>query len=251
METYKITTLKMGTLVAEKSSLTMGKDFGKSIDIPMWSVALEGNGHKILVDTGIRSLEWVKKYLGDQYDVLQEKDETIEGALAVIGWKPEDVDIVINTHLHYDHAGCNYLFKNARFYVQRAEWEYAFNCVENQKCFYFEELYGWEAVRYPQWKFVDGESEILPGLRLVPLGGHTVGSQGILVNTDEGAVFLAGDATNLAENLWDNNLPNIVVDVDSGYHALEVIRTRADYFIPFHDSLIGKYQHDHFLPVRR
>lgn len=251
METYKITTLKMGTLVAEKSSLTMGKDYGKSIDIPMWAIALEGNGHKILVDTGIRSLEWVKKYLGDQYDVLQEKDETIEGALAVIGWKPEDVDIVINTHLHYDHAGCNYLFKNARFYVQRAEWEYAFNCVENQKCFYFEELYGWEAVRYTQWKFVDGECEILPGLRLIPLGGHTVGSQGILVNTDEGAVFLAGDATNLAENLWDNNLPNIVVDVDSGYYALEVIRTRANYFIPFHDSLVQKYQHDHFLPVRR
>lgn len=251
METYKITTLKMGTLVAEKSSLTMGKDFGKSIDIPMWSIALEGNGHKILVDTGIRSLEWVKTYLGDQYDVLQEEDETIEGALAQIGWKPEDVDIVINTHLHYDHAGCNYLFKNARFYVQKAEWEYAFNCVENQKCFYFEELYGWEAVRYPQWKFVDGECEILPGLKLVPLGGHTVGSQGILVNTEEGALFLAGDATNLAENLWDNNLPNIVVDVDSGYHALEVIRTRADYFIPFHDSLIKKYQHDHFLPVRR
>lgn len=251
METYKITTLKMGTLVAEKSSLTMGKDFGVSIDIPMWSIALEGAGHKILVDTGIRSLEWVKKYLGDQYDVLQEEDETIEGALAVIGWKPEDVDIVINTHLHYDHAGCNYLFRNARFYVQRSEWEYAFNCVENQKCFYFEELYGWEAVRYPQWKFVDGECEILPGLKLVPLGGHTVGSQGILVNTEEGALFLAGDATNLAENLWDNNLPNIVVDVDSGYHALEVIRTRADYFIPFHDSLIQKYQHDHFLPVRR
>lgn len=251
MKNYKITTLKMGDLVAEKSSLTMGKDFGKYITIPIWSVVIEGNGHKIVVDTGIRSLKWVKQYLGDQYDVFQEKDETMEGALKAIGWKTEDVDIVINTHLHYDHAGCNHLFTNAKFYVQRAEWDYAFDCVENQKCFYFEELYGWKAVRYTQWKFVDGESEILPGIRLIPLGGHTVGSQGILVKTDEGEVFLAGDAANLGENLWENNLPNIMVDVDSGYRALEIIRSRANSFIPFHDSLIHKYQHDHFLPVYR
>lgn len=251
MEKYKITTLKMGTLIAEKSSLTMGKDFGTQIAIPMWSVAVEGNGHKIIVDTGIRSVEWVKKYLGDQYDVLQEKDETLEGALEKIGWNPDNVDIVINTHLHYDHVGANSLFKNARFYVQRSEWEYAFDPVENQKCFYFEELYGWESVRYTQWKFVDGEYDLLPGIKLIPLGGHTVGSQGVLVDTDEGAVILAGDTAGLAENLWQNNLPNIMYDVDSGYRALEIIRTRADYFIPYHDELIQKYQHDHFLPVRK
>lgn len=251
METYKITTLKMGTLIAEKSSLTMGKDYGASIAIPMLAVAVEGNGHKILVDTGIRSLEWVKKYLGDQYDVLQEEDETMEGALKQIGWSPEDVDIVVNTHLHYDHVGCNHLFKNARCYVQRSEWECAFNPVENQKCFYFEDLYGWSAVRYPQWKFVDGEYELLPGIRLIPLGGHTVGSQGVLVNTEEGTVCLAGDTAGLSENLWENVLPNIMCDCDSGYRALEIIRTRADYFIPYHDAMIEKYQTNHFPKVQK
>lgn len=251
MEKYKITTLKMGTLVAEKSSLTMGVDYGEQIAIPMWAVAIEGNGHKILVDTGIRSLDWVKKYLGDQYDVLQEKDETLEGALEAIGWTPEEVDIVVNTHLHYDHAGCNHLFKNARFYVQRSEWECAFDPLENQKCFYFEELYGWSAVRYTQWKFVDGEYELLPGIKLIPLGGHSVGSQGVLVNTEEGAVFLAGDISGLCENLWDNVLPNIICDCDTGYRALETIRTRADYFLPFHDPMIEKYQTSNFPKVRR
>lgn len=251
MGTFKITTLKMGTLIAEKSSLTMGKDFGQQIAIPMWAIAIEGNGHKILVDTGIRSLEWVKHYLGDQYDVLQEDDETLEGALNAIGWSPDDVDIVINTHLHYDHAGCNYLFKNADFYLQRAEWQDAFDHVENQDCFYFEELYGWAAVRYTQWVFVDGDYEIMPGLKLIHLGGHTNGSQGVLVDTEEGTVCLAGDTAGLAENLWNNVLPNIMTDCDSGYKALETIRSRADFFVPFHDGMLKKYQHDNFPRVEK
>lgn len=251
METYQIKTLKMGTLIAEKSSLTMGVDFGKEIPIPMWSIAVEGDGHKIIVDTGIRSLEWVRKYLGDQYEVLQEKDETMEGALETIGWRPEEVDIVINTHLHYDHVGCNYLFKNARFYVQKIEWEYSFEPADNQKCFYFEDLYGWNAVRYPQWKMVEGEYEVLPGLKLVPLGGHTPGSQGVLVNTAEGTVCIAADTIGLMENLWDNVLPNIMYDCTSGFEAFDVVRSRAEFVIPGHDGIMKKYQQEKFPRIRK
>lgn len=250
-EKFQITTLKMGTLVAEKSSMTMGVGFGEKISIPMWSLAIEGANHKIIVDTGIRSLEWVRKYLGDQYEVFQENDETMEGALSAIGWKPEDVDIVINTHLHYDHCGNNNLFKNAKMYLQKSEWEYSFNPVENQKCFYFEDLYGWKAVRYPQWIMVEGEYEITPGLKLVPMGGHTPGCQGVLVNTIEGTVLIAADTVGLMENLWDDVLPNIVTDVSDGYKALEVARTRAEYVIPGHDSIMKKYQKSNFPKVRR
>ena len=136
MNTYKVTAIKIGTLYAEKSSLTMGRDFAQPVEIPMWCGAVEGNGIKALVDTGIHDVGWVRETVGDQYRVDQLPDENMAAALAVIGWKPEDVNIVVNTHLHYDHAGCNSMFKNATFYTQRAEWEYSVDAIENQKVYY-------------------------------------------------------------------------------------------------------------------
>ena len=231
--------------------MTMGRNFGIPTDIPMFSVAVEGDGHKIILDTGIKSLEWARKNLGDMYIIDQEKDETMEGALAHIGWEPEDVDIVINTHLHYDHCGNNHLFKNAKFYVQRAEWEAAFAPVENQKCFYFEELFGWEAVRYTSWKFLNGEANILPGLRVIPFGGHSVGSQGVFINTEEGIVCFAADTIGVLENLYENCLPNIMTNVEDGFRTYEIVRNNADFVIPGHDPIIKKYQKSGFPEVMR
>ncbi|NLM19772.1 MAG: N-acyl homoserine lactonase family protein [Clostridiaceae bacterium] len=251
MVEYQIKMLKMGTLYGEKSSLTMGIDFGVPIPIPMWSAAIEGNGHKIVVDTGIKSLEWTKENLGDQYEVEQESDETMEAALEHIGWKPEEVDIVINTHLHYDHCGSNYLFKNAKFYLQSSEWDYAFQPVKNQECFYYEELFGWQAVRYTSWKMLSGEYQILPGLRVIPLGGHSVGGQGVFVNTKEGIVCLAMDAVGLYENLENNILPNIMTNVEDGFKAFDIIRNNSDFVIPGHDTCINKYQSSNFPVVNK
>ncbi len=251
MAKYKVTILKMGNLGGEKSNMTMGRHFGEPTDIPMFSVAVEGEGHKIILDTGIKSLEWARKNLGEMYEITQEEDETMEGALAHIGWKPEDVDMVINTHLHYDHCGNNYLFKNAKFYVQREEWEAAFDPVENQKCFYYEELFGWQAVRYTSWKFLDGETEILPGLKVIPFGGHSIGSQGVFIDTEEGVVCFAADTIGVLENLYENVLPNIMTNVENGFKTFEIVRNNADFVIPGHDPAMGKYQVSDFPVVSK
>lgn len=249
MNTYQVTAIKMGTLYGEKSSMTMGLDFGKPVEIPIWAAAVEGNGRKIIVDTGIRSLEWTKQAMGGRYEVKQEEDESMEGALKKIGWKPDEVDFVINSHLHYDHCGGNYLFKNAHFYVQRTEWEYSFSPVENQKCFYFEELYGYESVRYTSWVMLDGEAEILPGITVIPFGGHTMGSQGVFVNTKDGILCIGADAVGVYENIEANVLPNIMCDVKSGFKTLDIIRSRAQYILPGHDDIISKYQKEKFPEV--
>jgi glyoxylase-like metal-dependent hydrolase (beta-lactamase superfamily II) len=242
MSVYKITALKIGSLYAEKSSLTMGIDYGKPVEIPMWSAAVEGNGIKALVDTGIHDIEWVRATVGDQYRVTQEEDEPMEKALAMIGWKPEDVNVVVNTHLHYDHAGCNYMFKNATFYTQRTEWEYSFDAIENQKVYYAQFLYDWRAVKYTSWKMLDGEYEIAPGFVVIPLPGHTPGVQGALVTTEEGVVCIAGDSANLAENVNDNLLANIIWDCEMGYKTLDTIRTRANMLLGGHEGTLKKYQ---------
>ncbi len=243
---YKVTALRIGTLYADKSPLTMGRGFGERYATPIWATAIEGGGLRALVDTGIHDVEWVRKCVGSEYEVTQEADETMEGALAGIGWKPEDVDIVINTHLHYDHAGCNYMFKNARFYVQRAEWEYSFNAIENQRVYYAHFLYNWEAVPYTAWEFLDGETHIAPGIVCLPAPGHTAGSQAVLVNTAQGVVAMGGDAVNLPENINENILPNIVWNLEAAYASLAAVRSRANRLMGGHDGEIAKYQSENF-----
>jgi glyoxylase-like metal-dependent hydrolase (beta-lactamase superfamily II) len=242
MANYTVTALKMGTLYAEKSSLTMGRDFAKPVDIPMWAALVEGNGIRALVDTGIHDIDWVRKTVGDQYRVTQEDDETMEGALKAVGLTPDDINIVVNTHLHYDHAGNNRLFKKAVFYTQRVEWEYSFDSIENQKVYYGHFLYDWEAVAYPKWKMLDGEFEVAPGFVIIPLPGHTPGCQGTLITTDEGVLCCGGDAVNTVENVNEHVLPNIIYDCEIGYKSLASVRARADRIFPGHDAAIKKYQ---------
>lgn len=236
---YKVTALKMGELTVDKSSLTSGIGIGESVKIPIWATAIEGGGYKILVDTGIHDQKWVDATLSP---CTQEADETIEGALAEVGWTCDDVDTVINTHLHYDHCGNNRLFKHARFYIQRTEWENAYDPVENQKCFYIRELFGKTAVRFTDMHLCDGIETILDGIVVIPTPGHCKGHQSVLVNTAEGVLCVSGDAVNLVENIRDNVVPNILYNDEQVYTSFELIRRTADRILPGHEPGIGKFQ---------
>jgi len=98
---------------------------------------------------------------------------------------PRDVAFVINTHLHFDHCGGNRLFAGTPIYVQRLEREAA-----------HAEGYatpGWVDFEGATYAELDGEQELLPGVRVVPTPGHTAGHQSVLVETDGGLVVVAGD----------------------------------------------------------
>jgi len=97
---------------------------------------------------------------------------------------PRDVACVINTHLHFDHCGGNRLFAGVPIYVQRLEREAA--RTED----YIPEWVEFEGARYVE---LEGEKELLPGVRVIPTPGHTPGHQSVLVDTDAGLVVVAGD----------------------------------------------------------
>jgi N-acyl homoserine lactone hydrolase len=96
------------------------------------------------------------------------------------------IDIVVNTHLHFDHCGGNHLFAGKPIYVQRRELDDA----RSQDDYTIRE---WVEAPGVQYVPVDGGLELLPGLRLVPTPGHTDGSQVVVVETGEGRVVIAGD----------------------------------------------------------
>ena len=107
-------------------------------------------------------------------------------ALAQVGLSPADVRIVINTHLHFDHAGQNAVFKHAPFYVQRAELERA--RLEQR---WFTDWFDFAGARF---EVLDGEGEVAGGVRVVPTPGHTIGHQSVLVRTAAGEEVCIGDA---------------------------------------------------------
>jgi N-acyl homoserine lactone hydrolase len=96
------------------------------------------------------------------------------------------VDIVVNTHLHFDHCGGNHLFAGRPIYVQRQELEDA----RTEDDYTIREWVDAPGVSY---ETVDGELELLPGLRLVPAPGHTRGLQVVVVETSGGPVVVGGD----------------------------------------------------------
>jgi N-acyl homoserine lactone hydrolase len=98
---------------------------------------------------------------------------------------PRDVVCVINTHLHFDHCGGNRLFGGVPIYVQRLEREAA-----RAEDYTVPEWVEFEGAEYVE---LDGEAEMLPGVRVVPTPGHTPGHQSALVETDEGLVVVGGD----------------------------------------------------------
>ena len=97
----------------------------------------------------------------------------------------EGIVAVVNTHLHFDHCGGNRLVPGVPIYVQRGELEAA-----REPDYTVPEWVEFEGADYRE---LDGEAEILPGVRVLPTPGHTPCHQSVLVDTDEGLVVVAGD----------------------------------------------------------
>lgn len=234
--TWKVTPLKVGSINLDRSSMTHFKGKGELITVPIWAAAATDGTHKVIIDTGIRDIDEYKK---SEPGASQLPSEEISTAIKeIMDWNSDDVDIVINTHLHCDHCGGNSKFKNAVFYVQRAEWLEAFNPIIPEAPFYDRASFDKYAVNYFNWQFLDGDDKILPGLDVITTPGHTAGHQSVLLNTEDGVLCVSGDICNVAENVNENLEPNIIVMVPETYESFARIRQFAHLILPGHDPNI-------------
>jgi N-acyl homoserine lactone hydrolase len=239
MVEYRVTALKVATINVEKSAMTYLSGFGVRINLPVWVAAIEGNGIRALVDTGIRDHEAWDREINPCW---REPGETIEGALAELGWSSGDVDIVVNSHLHRDHAENNTVFGNARFVVSRAEWEYAADPIPTQRRLYDFAWTG-ESVQQDAYQLVAVDDyELLPGVRLIQTPGHTRGHQSVVVDTAEGRLCVAGDAACLPESFARPTPPGGATSIEQGFASLERIRASADRVLMNHDPNLAKFQ---------
>ncbi len=114
----------------------------------------------------------------------------IEDALRTIGVAVEDVDLVVNCHLHFDHIGGNPLFVGRPILCQRDELETARTTEYTVPA-----LVDFDGARY---ELLDGESRIAPGVHVTPTPGHVDGHQSVILECEDGSVVLAGQAHDLA-----------------------------------------------------
>jgi N-acyl homoserine lactone hydrolase len=146
---------------------------------PVHGFVVTHPGGAALVDTGVGG---PAKLLTDWRVV----NRTAAQALADIGMSPADISVVINTHLHFDHCGQNAVFPHAAFYVQRTELA---RCEREAP-----ELYSWFDFMNARFELLDGDTEVLPGVSVITTPGHTSGHQSVVVQSDDGADLLVGDA---------------------------------------------------------
>jgi N-acyl homoserine lactone hydrolase len=146
---------------------------------PVHGFVVTHPGGAALVDTGVGGPQEVL----DDWRVV---NRSVADALAALDMSPADIDMVINTHLHFDHCGQNAVFKHAACYVQRAELDRA----QRES----PDLCGWFDFMNAQWELLDGDAEVLPGLSVITTPGHTVGHQCVVVETATGPDLLIGDA---------------------------------------------------------
>ncbi len=125
----------------------------------------------------------------------------LEDAIRAAGFSPDDVAVMIDTHLHFDHAGGNTFvdeegqlrlsFRRARYHVQKGEFEYAHWQNERIQASYLPHNFD-PVLEAGRFTFLDGEAEVVPGVRVLPTPGHTPHHQSVLIESEgQAALFLA------------------------------------------------------------
>jgi glyoxylase-like metal-dependent hydrolase (beta-lactamase superfamily II) len=151
----------------------------------------------ILIDTGIGDT-WDEKF---RQTYAVERPPSLLESLAACDVRPDDVTLVINSHLHFDHAGTNTRFQGdrlvptfprARYVVQRGEYEHARQPLERDRASYRPVT--WEPLeRTGQLELIEGDRELLPGLQVLKVGGHNRDFQCVLLRAGDDTAIFWGD----------------------------------------------------------
>jgi glyoxylase-like metal-dependent hydrolase (beta-lactamase superfamily II) len=174
-------------------------DANNMIDCSCVCLVARLNGRVIVCETGIGNKLSEKR----ARQVMLREPEGMLHALRRLGIRPEEVDAVVTSHLHWDHAGgltrrnaegeVELTFKNARHFIQKSEWDFAMAPDVRSKPSYITDDFTPLADGNNLVEFLDGDAEVLPGVQLRHVGGHTPGSQVLILRSGELACAVTGD----------------------------------------------------------
>ncbi len=238
---YKIKPLVVSKYNLRRGDMTNRLFYGETYWAPIVTWFIEGADQNILIDTSM-SAEDTKKYTETKAEDLI----SFEDALASVGRKPEDIDLIIQTHLHFDHCGNTAKCKNARVIVQKAELDFA---LAPHPVFAFG--YDKNLIKDCKILQIEGDQEILPGIEVIFVPGHTVGTQAVSIQTAKGKAIISGFCSchetfypptpklqRGRDQSWGVVAPGIFVDALKAYDAVVKIKGLADILLPMHDVAV-------------
>ena len=221
-----INPVRIARLRLDRGLMTYFTNYGEMIWIPINAWLIKHPDGDVLVDAGA--------YAADMKNYWHEATEdvaTLEDALAEYGETTDDIKHLILTHLHFDHALNARLLKNATVYVQRTEYDF-----QNKPHPMMAGLYNTQFIEGMPHKLIDGEAEIVPGVRVFPVPGHTPGAQAVEIDTAKGKAVISGFCcTGDVFPKEGGVTPGIHVDALAAFDSVNKVRERADIIIPQHD----------------
>ncbi len=191
---------------------------GQTFNIGSTNVVLiRDQGKNIMVDPGILQI--------GRYGAFPKR-------LAEYGLKPDDIDIVVNTHCHYDHIEGNYLFRGKPLIIHEKELEYCRKLYWPEFADAFMGIMDVDAI--------NGTKQLTKSVKVIETLGHTPGSITVLAETEEGLVACVGDAVIVKEDLLELKAPQVVTKNTSAEIAIESLKRIAALnpvlVIPGHDA---------------
>jgi N-acyl homoserine lactone hydrolase len=227
----------LGEIVVDGSFLVWGWNHGQSYRIPFTAYLILGGDHPVMVDAGARSVEDIHRDMG--LETGQTAEQTLDANLARHGLVPEDIGTLILTHLHVDHTGLVDRLPNARIRVQRSELQYAAAPYFPPGFFDRIDIGKLVGPLYQQIDFVEGDTEIAPGVQVLLTGGHSPGHQMVYVALDSGLAIITGDNIYRKDPALAIQFPpGLVHDLGETMRAVAKITREGTHILPMHDPVV-------------
>jgi glyoxylase-like metal-dependent hydrolase (beta-lactamase superfamily II) len=242
---YEVFALKYGERDTTKCQFFYRESSHDKLTLDYFVWLILGGPQPLLVDTGFRDddarARGIRNYVSPA--------AMVERA----GVKPGDIPISLITHLHYDHWAGHRLFPRAEYWIQRDEvafWTGPFGAAPAfRQSANVEALSGLVTLNYAsRLRIVEGDCQVLPGLRLHRLGGHTAGLQIVTVETARGTAVLTSDASHFYRNVETRQPVQIVTNLPemlAGFETIHSLAGAAGLVVAGHDPEVA----ERFKPV--
>jgi glyoxylase-like metal-dependent hydrolase (beta-lactamase superfamily II) len=215
------------------------------LDAGLNSLLIRTGKKNILVETGIGN-----KMPDKMIQIFKQPAKLLDN-LHDAGVAPEDIDIVINTHLHFDHCGWNTVrrgdqfvatFPNAKYYAQEQEWEHGRLQLERDAVSYMSPNYD-PLLESGQMVLLNGDLEIMPGISVKVCPGHTANMQAVMIESGNTKACYISDLIPTSAHL------DITWAMAFDLYPLQTIESRKKYYasaIP--EKWLTVFTHDHATP---
>jgi glyoxylase-like metal-dependent hydrolase (beta-lactamase superfamily II) len=229
---YSIRPIALCEGIRDMSQWTYRWNVGTKVKSACYIWYIEGSDPVTLVDAGAQG-----EHFGVEFPMSTRV--SLQEGLRGVGLTPDDVRLVIVTHLHFDHIALAKQYRNAEFIVQKKELDFARNPHVFSAVDYRQNLFSDLTFRV-----VDGDTEILPGITALLTPGHSVGGQSVQIETNQGKAIITGFCAQMStftqtpfmkERGLEVAACGLHTDCREAYDSALRVKTLADIIIPCHD----------------